>query len=163
MRRLGYRPNRHVRLGGSPFAAWQLRDPFQHSVDKRWLLLDDGDAYVEGLWPASQDATPRAIHCPNPPPALPRLTWSEWVSDPAAELLEALRASLADARRRGAAFLTPPVGAGWVIALPSRRDFLRRRRLDRRGGFLVRLGIVPPPPVERRRHKRRWHRDRRRS
>ena len=163
MRRLGHRPNRRVRLGRSLFSGWQLRDPFQHSVDKRWLLLNDGDAYLEAFWPAAPSAVPPTMCQPGPPPTVPRLTWGGWVSDPAAELLQALRASLTDVRRRGGGFLCPPVGPQWVIALPSRRDFLRRRRLDRRGGFLVRLGIVPPPPVERRRHKRRWHRDRRRS
>jgi len=136
MRRLGHRPNRRVRLGRSLFSGWQLRDPFQHSVDKRWLLLNDGDAYLEAFWPAAPSAVPPTMCQPGPPPTVPRLTWGGWVSDPAAELLQALRASLTD---------------------------VRRRRLDRRGGFLVRLGIVPPPPVERRRHKRRWHRDRRRS
>ena len=90
VRGLGRAPNRVVRFEGVTRSAWLVDDPMAHPHTRRYLLLDDGDAWCETVIVSTEGS---------------RHDTYEWLPEPTAGLRYALRYSLEDARAGGDGFL----------------------------------------------------------
>jgi len=113
MRSLGHTPNRTVAFESIPRSAWLIDDPEPHSVRRRYLLLDDGDAWCE------------TVHGAQPAGSGLENTY-RWLAAPTPALSYALDRSLDDARDGGDGFLIPVLDAGAVYAVNDRRARPRR-------------------------------------
>ena len=113
MRSLGGAPNRAVVFENVRLSAWLLDDPVSHSRSRRYLLLDDGDAWCE------------TVYGPQPVASGLRNTYS-WLSEPTTSLAYALDQSRDDARAGGDGFLIAPADHGSVYLVDDRRSRPRR-------------------------------------
>jgi len=98
MRTLGRAPNRIVRFDNVPLSGWLLDDPAPHAERRRYLLMDDGDAWCETVY--------------GPQPASSGLQNSyAWLGAPTPALAYTLDCSIDNARGGGDGYLferTPP-------------------------------------------------------
>ena len=108
MRSLGRAPNRTVTFENVHLSAWLVDDPVPHARTRRYLLLDDGDAWCE------------TVYGPQPVASGLSNTYS-WLAEPTTSLRYALRESLDDARGGGDGFLIPLVDAVGTYAVSDRR------------------------------------------
>ena len=92
MRALGRMPNRRVEFEGCGLPAWVLDDPIPHGLERRWLLLADGDTWCE------------IVYGPESAAAGLDNTYG-WMTGPSEALHLALAESERDARAGGAGFL----------------------------------------------------------
>ena len=113
MRSLGLTPNRTVAFESIPRSAWLIDDPEPHAVRRRYLLLDDGDAWCETV----HGAQPVGSGLENS---------YRWLAAPTPALGYALDRSIDDAREGGDGFLIPVREAGAVYAVSDRRARPRR-------------------------------------
>jgi hypothetical protein len=109
MRSLGRAPNRTVAFESVHLSAWLVDDPVPHSRTRRYLLLDDGDAWCE------------TVYGPQPVASGLRNTYS-WLSEPTTSLAFALHESLDDARAGGDGFLIAPADRGSAYVVSDRRS-----------------------------------------
>ena len=109
MRSLGRAPNRTVAFESVRLSAWLVDDPVPHSRTRRYLLLDDGDAWCE------------TVYGPQPVASGLRNTYS-WLSAPTTSLAYALHESLDDARAGGDGFLIAPADHGSAYVVSDRRS-----------------------------------------
>jgi hypothetical protein len=108
MRSLGHAPNRTVAFENVPRSAWLIDDPEPHAERRRYLLLDDGDAWCE------------TIHGPQPVGSGLENTYG-WLAETTPALSYALDRSLDDARAGGDGFLIPLIDTGGLYSVSDRR------------------------------------------
>jgi hypothetical protein len=108
MRSVGHTPNRTIAFESIPRAAWLIDDPEPHAHRRRYLLLDDGDAWCE------------TVHGPQPIGSGLENTY-RWLVEPTPALEYALDRSLDDARSGGDGFLVPALDAGALYTVSDRR------------------------------------------
>ena len=109
MRSLGRAPNRTVAFENVHLSAWLVDDPVPHARARRYLLLDDGDAWCE------------TVYGPQPVASGLSNTYS-WLAEPTTSLEYALRESLDDARSGGDGFLIPLADPAATYSVTDRRS-----------------------------------------
>jgi hypothetical protein len=105
VRALGCAPNRIVRFEDVPLSAWLLDDPAPHAERRRYLLMNDGDAWCE------------TVYGPQPASSGLQNTYS-WLAAATPALAYTLDSSLDDVRGGGEGYLfarTPP-GAWYTVS-----------------------------------------------
>jgi len=113
MRALGLTANRTVAFESISRSAWLIDDPEPHAVRRRYLLLDDGDAWCETV----HGAQPVGSGLENS---------YRWLTAPTPALGYVLDCSIDDARVGGDGFLIPVLDAAAVYAVSDRRARPRR-------------------------------------
>ena len=105
--------NRTVAFESISRSAWLIDDPEPHAVRRRYLLLDDGDAWCETV----HGAQPVGSGLENS---------YRWLTAPTPALGYVLDCSIDDARVGGDGFLIPVLDAAAVYAVSDRRARPRR-------------------------------------
>ncbi len=109
MREMGRAPNRIVRFENVPLPAWLIDDPAPHAERRRYLLMNDGDAWCETVY--------------GPQPASSGLQNSySWLGGPTPALAYTLDCSLGHAREGGDGFLFAKAPAGAWYTVSDRRS-----------------------------------------
>ena len=113
MRELGLAPNRTVAFESARREAWLIDDPEPHAERRRYLLLDDGDAWCE------------TIHGPQASGSGLENSY-RWLAEPTPALRYTLDLSLHDAQAGGGGFLIPATEVGVLYSVSDRRAKPRR-------------------------------------
>ena len=109
MREMGRAPNRIVRFENVPLPAWLIDDPAPHAERRRYLLMNDGDAWCETVY--------------GPQPASSGLYNSySWLAGPTPALAYTLDCSLDDARDGGDGYLFDKAPPGVWYTVSDRRS-----------------------------------------
>lgn len=108
MQDLGFEPNRRVTFEGVDKDAWLIDDPVPHALHRRWLLLEDGDAWCEAVHGA--EAVGSGLE-----------NTYQWVDHVTEALLYAMDESLKDARAGGDGLLVTVHRKGTVYLVRDRR------------------------------------------
>ena len=109
MRSLGHSPNRTVAFESVPLCAWLIDDPEPHAERRRYLLMNDGDAWCETVY--------------GPQPASSGLYNSySWLAGPTPALAYTLDCSLDDARDGGDGYLFDKAPPGVWYTVSDRRS-----------------------------------------
>ena len=113
LRGLGREPNRVVRFEGVTLSAWLIDDPSPHAMARRYLLMNDGDAWCETVY---------GVEVPG------GLANSyEWLPELTAGLQYAMECSLNDAHAGGDGFLVRHQPDETIYLVEDRRAQPRAR------------------------------------
>jgi len=138
LRALGREPNRVVRFEGVTLSAWLIDDPSPHALARRYLLLNDGDAWCETVYGVE---VPGGLS-----------NTYEWLPELSAGLQYALECSLNDAHAGGDGFLVQHQSDEAIYLVADRRARPRRAGGDAGAGTTADSGTPADPGAPARTH-----------